>query len=501
MSEALSSTLEEFLTTQYLNPAIMDEAAQRIFTNRERWSRSGGPNDWRLAILAAQQTHASILLWTGNQAILGQFPFWSPQHQVGGPGDVVKADLIGMLEGSLIGLIEGTLFGPVAPLVIFSQSLASGIEASLIKGATQMLRMACGPCGGSGQPPGHVSHTHEYLAASYSDFNDGVGIADPADRNSRCTALLAGVRGTQSVSQTWQMDQNMGTNLNGPGVGISNLSPPLSPAGGPEGSWLPTSSGIDLGIACPFPGSGPGNLWLVWSGMNWRSAEADSGTYINLCTAQTFASSSPGCLAIRDASLRLWATACAPGSDSFWANYIDDEGKYMDGLPFDTLTFKNDALACTAAHSHNYTDTVQDFSAGGASQTFDIIKNEAVVHAGSVATQSSRTRSATYMTVCWQVTYLNFSDPLNPTTNLAQTHDWKLIWDLGSLSPGGVVTAVIEHYGGQQVRDAPHAGGASVAMRGFYSDSADSIFNAGQNGFGSCTAGPLPEAKTPAPLV
>jgi hypothetical protein len=35
-------------------------------------------------------------------------------------------------------------------------------------------------------------------------------------------------------------------------------------------------------------------------------------------------------------------------------------------------------------------------------------------------------------------------------------------------------------------------------MRGFYSDDAGAT---GQNGFGSCTAGPLPEAKKPAPLV
>jgi hypothetical protein len=350
------------------------------------------------------------------------------------------------------------------------------------------------------QPPGNVSITFEFLFASDADFKDGIGIADPNDQNSPCTVRQFGARVSQPATGTWDLDQNMGTNLNGPAVGISNLVPPLAPVGG----WLPASGGIDTNVACPIPGSptvGDHSLWLVWSGMNWRTFDQESWATLRLCTQKTFSSSSPGCLALPDASLRLWATACAPGSDSFSAHYLDGKGKYLGGVPFDTLLFKNDALACTAAHSHDYTNTIQDFTAGGAAQTFKYVKNEAVVHAGSVAAQSLGTRSATYMTVCWQATYLNFSDPLNPTTNLAQTHDWKLIWDLTSIpvagSPG-VVTAVTEHYFGKLARDGSHAGGNTVAMRGFYSDDAGAT---GQNGFGSCTSGTLPEAKKPAPLI
>jgi hypothetical protein len=348
----------------------------------------------------------------------------------------------------------------------------------------------------SAQPPGNYSITFEYVTISYFDFKDGVGIADPNDQNNPCTLLLLGLRGIQPIAETWEVDQNMGFNLNGPAVGISNLVPPLAPVGG----WLPASGGIDTNVACPIPGSptvGDHSLWLVWSGLNWRSAESDSSTSLFLCTQKTFASSSPGCLALPDNQLRLLATACRPGTDSFSASYLDAKGKYLGGVPFDLVLFKNDQLACTANHSHNYTDTVQDFTAGGASQTFDIIKNEAVVHTGSVAAKDP-TRSATYMAVCWRVTYLNFSDPLNPTTNLAQTHDWKLIWDLGSLSQPGVVTAITEHYLGGLARDGAHAGGANAAMRGFYSDDAGAT---GQNGPGPCTNGPLPEPKKPAPII
>ncbi|MFO1534627.1 MAG: hypothetical protein ABR586_03075 [Thermoplasmatota archaeon] len=339
-------------------------------------------------------------------------------------------------------------------------------------------------------PPGNYSITFEYVTASYFDFKDGVGIADPADQNNPCTALLLGLRGIQPLAETWEVDQNMGTNLNGPGVGISNLVPPLAAVGG----WLPASGGIDVGVDCPIPGSPvstPGDdhsLWLVWSGVNWRSAQADSSTQISLCTQQTFASSSPGCLAIPTNNMLLIAAACANGGATFGHDYTDQKGKYLAGTPFDTLALKNDQIFCATRSSANYTNTVQDFTAGGASQTFDIIKNEAVVNNLS---------GSTYMAVCWRIDYIDFSNPLAPVNLQAQTHDWKLILDLGS--PAGFQAALSLHYGGAQTGDVG-TGPATVALRGFYSD--DST-GAGQNGFGPCplTGSGAPGGKKPSPLI
>jgi hypothetical protein len=366
-------------------------------------------------------------------------------------------------------------------------------------------------------PPGHYSITFEYVTASYFDFKDGVGIADPNDQNNPCTRLLLGLQIPQPIAETWEVDQNMGTNLNGPGVGISNLVPPLAAVGG----WLPASGGVDLGIPCPLPGSGPGNLWLVWSGMNWRSAQAGSSAGINLCTQQTFASSSPGCLAVPGPNLALLASACGDqvgedisGDDgvpltnlidyttvTFGHDYTDAKGKYLGGLPFDTLAMKNDQISCPVRHSHDYTDTVQDFAAGSAGQTFDIIKNEAVVHDGD---------GSTYMAVCWSIDYVDFTNPLAPVNLVAQTHDWKLILDLEMQEDEELFdfldfddlvdfAALFQlHYGGQQAGDGG-VGGATVALRGFYSDDAT---GAGQNGFGPCpTSASLPEGKKPSPLV
>ncbi|MCA1812265.1 MAG: hypothetical protein LC623_09700, partial [Halobacteriales archaeon] len=167
-------------------------------------------------------------------------------------------------------------------------------------------------------------------------------------------------------------------------------------------------------------------------------------------------------------------------------DYTDGKGKYLGGVPFDTLGFKNDMIKCTVRRSANYTDTIQDFTAGGAGQTFDIIRNAAVVLPGS---------GTTYMAVCWQITYLNFSDPLNPTTNLAQAHDWKLIIDLNDLgAPASWLAALQLHYGGQQPGD--NGIGATTALRGFYSDDAGYSKGAttGQNGPGPCPNGPPPVA-------
>ncbi|MCA1811656.1 MAG: hypothetical protein LC623_06555 [Halobacteriales archaeon] len=321
--------------------------------------------------------------------------------------------------------------------------------------------------------PGHVSTTFEFLVASYFDFKDGVGIADPSDQNNPCTAVLLGLRASPPISETWEADQNMGTNLNGPAQGISNLSPPLAAVGG----WLPSSSGINLGVACPLPGSGSGNLWVVWSGANWRSAEHDSSAQINLCTQQTFPSSSPGCLALPGSNLKLWVSACT--SASFDHDYMDGKGKYLNGVPFDQLAMKNQKIRCAPDHSHNYTSTVQSFGSGSASQTSDLITNDVVVHTGS---------GTRYMAVCWRVDYLDFSNPLVPVSLVANAHDWKLVIDLSD-DPANIAAAIVVHYGGAQTGDGG-IGPATAALRGFYDQSGD-------NGFGPCTVGPAPESKKP----
>ncbi|MCA1811049.1 MAG: hypothetical protein LC623_03445, partial [Halobacteriales archaeon] len=253
----------------------------------------------------------------------------------------------------------------------------------------------------------------------------------------------------------------------------------------------------------------PHNLWLVWSGLNWRSAQADSSATLTLCSQKTFASSSPGCLAIPDNRMHLWVSACPDPvllTTTFAHNYTDGKGKYLGGVPFDTLGLKNDQIKCTPRRNINYTDTIQDFTAGGAAQTFDIIKNEAVVTTGS---------GTTYMAVCWQIGYLNFSDPLNPTSHLAQAHDWKLIIDLAD-TPAHIVASLLLHYGGQQAGDNGNGvngitvGPVTIGLRGFYSDDAGNYnnnkaggANPGQNGPGPCDNGPqyLTKAKKPAPVI
>jgi hypothetical protein len=366
--------------------------------------------------------------------------------------------------------------------------------------------------------------TSEVLVASSFGFKDGVGIADPGNVESKCTALLLGVRGIPPAAESWEQDQNMGTNLNGPGVGISNLVPLLNATGG----WLSGSGGIDLGIPCPIPGPSPGNLWLVWSGMNWRTAEADSFTRMFLCTEGVppfynpafWDSGDPaawragiprvggpnfiGCLPLPNGNLKLIASACTPGTDSFSADYTDRVDTYFGS--FDALLLQNDRMTCAPVHSHDYTSTVQEFESGLVAQTFDLIKNEAVVHSGSVAAQSGGTRVATYMAVCWRVDYVDFRNPLAPVMGTAHTHDWKLVFDLGSLAslgiaaPAALSLAVQEHYGGQLLRDGAHVGGPTVAMRGFYSGVGETPAPASR--FGPCPfSAPLPETKKPSSLI
>ncbi|MCA1811988.1 MAG: hypothetical protein LC623_08265, partial [Halobacteriales archaeon] len=346
------------------------------------------------------------------------------------------------------------------------------------------LCMSPPPTGGGGTGPGHVAKTFETTVASSVDFKGGVGIEDPDNPDSACTAALLGVRGSQPVSKAWEADQNLGTNLNGPGFGISNLVPLLSPVPG-----HPSQGGINLGIACPIPGSDPGNLWLIWSGMNWRSIEADSSTQINLCTQQTFASSSPGCLAVPGSNLDLIVSACGSlkgPATTFGHNYLDGRGKEVNGLPFDTLAMKNQAISCTPIDSVDYTGTVQSFGGGSASQTFERIKNEAVVHAGA---------GTRYMAICWSIDYVDFTNPLAPLSLVATAHDWKLIIDVGDpAGVAGIAAAIVTHYGAAQAGDGG-VGPATTALRGFYDFSGD-------NGFGPCPGwAPAPATKKPSPLI
>jgi hypothetical protein len=351
-------------------------------------------------------------------------------------------------------------------------------------------------------PPGHVSLSWDVFVLSSADYKDGVGIADPADRNNPCTFLITGTRidtmhplGEWQTDRTpnpvdqpvealyWKGDLRIGTNLNGPGVGISNLVPPLTPVGG----WLPASGGINLGVACPIPQSGPGALWLVWSGVNWRSFEDEMFAELHLCTLQI---QIIGCWPESTDGYTLIASACSNGGATFTHDYTDAKGKELGGVPWDLLGFKNDQILCTPRHSHDYTSTVVNFGLGYVSQAYDRIKTEAMVHAGS---------GTTYIAVCWVVDYVDFSNPLAPVELTAQTHDWKLILDVNDpAGPAGWAAALQLHFGGQQAGDSS-VGANTVALRGIYSESPTS---AGQNGFGPCPfSAPLPEAKKPAPIV
>jgi hypothetical protein len=366
------------------------------------------------------------------------------------------------------------------------------------------------------QPPGNWSVTIEDLHTSSVDLKDGFGIADPY-QNNPCTYLIPGLRVSQPLRGTWEVDQNMGTNLNGPGAGVDQFLPGLGPV---PGSNFTASRGYNLGIPCPLPGSPfpPANLWLVWSGMNWRSAEAASSARLSLCSQKTFPSSSPGCLAVPDSQNRLWASACNWNEANFGADYDDGKGKYLGGAPFDALGFKSDQIKCNSKPhgpvnqgntawkgTRDYTNTIQDFSSGGASQTFDLIKNEAVVPNGF---------GPAYMAVCWDMQYLDFSknDPVTgfpPLRVRALTHDWKLILDvgLGGKKQGGVselVDALQAHYGGQQVGD-QYSPFPNVAMRGFYSQDSGNPKGTdfktgatgvvGENGFPCKGPATLPAAK------
>jgi len=362
----------------------------------------------------------------------------------------------------------------------------------------------------SADTPGNYSVTFEFLVVSYFDFKDGVGIydgGDPTNTFSGCLLKLLGLRIPQPIAETWEVDQNMGTNLNGPAIGISDLG-------------LSKPGGIDTGIPCPPELDGIGNIFLTFSGMNWRSVEHDSSATLTLCTQKNFVSSSPGCLATPEGA-RLFTSACHWDDAYFGADYTDNKGKYLNGQPFDDLLWKSDQLKCGLLNwewfkTVNWTDTIQDFTAGQASQTFDLIKNENAVPYGS---------GHSYMAVCWDITYFSFQDPFNPTVERALAHDWKLILDVDTLlnmaNPNPAIAAAAQaetlgalqrHYGGAIAGD-NDVGGDATRLRGFYSQDAGNPKNddfknkglgVGQNGF-PCEETPdqhhTVKAKKPTPIL
>jgi hypothetical protein len=342
-------------------------------------------------------------------------------------------------------------------------------------------------------PPGNYSLSYDEPVVSVFDFKAGVGIADPTDPTNPCTILLLDIRQPPPRLDYWKTDLRVGTNLNGPAVGVSNLVPPLAPVGG----WLAGSGGIPLGVPCPSlltPGY-PNQLWLVWSGVNWRSAEEDAFTEINLC------SQLPGvdCVPIPGTQTVI-AAACGngeplPPADWSTAAFAHDygDGKGKDLALWDLLAMKNDQISCPIRHAHDYSSTITNFGVNRASQEearpqfIERIKNEAVVHAGT---------GTTYMVVCWQVSYLMFPGPITPL--VARTHDWKLIVDLADvLAPTNLTGALVNHLGPGPADAGP--GGPTALLRGLYSESPTP---AGENGFGPCpTSAPPPERKKPVPLL
>lgn len=352
-----------------------------------------------------------------------------------------------------------------------------GPTALLVSGEVSACFWGPGPAA-----PGHTSTALTETTVARLEFKNGVGTADPNDENNPCTLLLRSVRGGHPAPESWRGDMGLATNLNGPIAGTSNLSPPLTPL--PETSWLDGSAGIPL-APCPIPGS-PSNLWLIWSGMNWYSAEESLSTEIDLCTQQI---QRTGCFPIAGSQI-LYASACAWDMATFMRNYDDEAGGESNGVPYDQMHMKSDAIQCDVTHSHDYSDTVTLFDVNRASQDFDLIKNEDVVHTGE---------GTAYAVMCWSIDYIDLDNPA-AGTQTAQTHNWKLILDLAD-PPADIVAAIMNHLGPLDTNGLSAPIGTSTgtfAFQGIYSLSPTF---AGQNGFGPCASGPPPETYKPAPLI
>jgi hypothetical protein len=394
------------------------------------------------------------------------------------------------------------------------------------------------PVGAS--PPGNIALSHSRLNSQF-DLKGGFGIADPYDNNSPCTVIIygmvvqssagipfyyavegknqpqylqdvvplsgmgrtlanTGVR-AQSYMDHEATDYDVAINLKGPAVGISNLRPLLyqPPQSNPSQPHYYTA-GLPLGIPCPLPGSGPGTLWLVWSGVNWHSVELSIATELDLCTQRIFSSNSPGCLPFLFLSnpFRLIGATCGDGNPttadwgfpSFIHDYTDGKGKQFAGMPWDTLGMKNDGIFCPEFyHAHDYTSLLYyaDWSPYHVAP-FELIPYASLVHPGS---------GTGYAVICWELNYFDFSDSLNPPRlERVHAHNWKLVLDLDDFgSPLKWVDALQTHFGGHQVGDA--GSGITVALRGVYSMDAGSF---GENG-DACPDYATYEWPKPAPLV
>ncbi|MFO1534217.1 MAG: hypothetical protein ABR586_00985 [Thermoplasmatota archaeon] len=341
---------------------------------------------------------------------------------------------------------------------------------------------ACGALPAAAGPPGNVVYSWRALAGPSPDLKDGAGVVDPTDAANPCTTLLHGAQTQTGPQGDWPAHLGIATNLDGPAVGVSRLSPPLAPAGG----WLPGSGGVPLGIPCPLPGSGAGSLWLVWSGMDWHAGKDETFTEFDLCLQLGFfALPGVGCFP-GTANLRVVASACTDWpAATFTHDYADQKGEEINGIPWDRLATKSDALSCPVRHSHNYTADVTDLGNFRAAFGDRLIKNADLVHPGT---------GTTYVAVCWHLEYLLFTDPQHwpPIPYVAEGHDWFLVVDHADpLGPANVAAALAAHLG-------PGAG--TTALRGVYSGSETA---AGQNGYGPCptTAPPPPASPKPLPLI
>ena len=309
---------------------------------------------------------------------------------------------------------------------------------------------------------GNYSLTYDFLVLSEWDFKDGVGLYNPNPANACGIALLLGLRVGQPIAFYYDT-LRMATNLKGPGVAVAGIDP------------------VDL-VACPVPLVPPQPTMQLWfSGINWRLGIDAMSSELNLCS-QIIQSTDGGCIPDAE-TVVLYAADCTEANVDFTPNDNTD-GKPDQGV-WDVLgstlsgSIFSDAINCgTFGHSHDYSATVTFFDVNYAAMGFDNIQNADIVHSGS---------GTKYAVVCWAMSYVNMDGvDLNAdgaytagevapgSTATAQTHDWKLILDLGS-APTSYSGFILDHL---------KLTGPDF-LRGLYSGVGGSGVG---NGFGGCPA-------------
>lgn len=332
--------------------------------------------------------------------------------------------------------------------------------------------------------PGHYSASYQVLVTSKIDFMGGVGIFDPDEPFNPCTVMLLRLHVPIGYAPDYYGTLRIATNLNAVGTALTGILEP-----------------VPLETSCPIPGSFPGNLFLKFDGIHWRSAQDSLTTGINLCAQQ----SSPLCFPVVG-SQEVFASACPFARAKWEANHGDEKGDASNGHPSDDLNIHSDRIFCNfedqanepnegVTHSHDYSATIDTFEANYAGQSFEIIKNEAVVHSGT---------GDSYLIACWSILYLDLDD-LDAGYQLAVTHDWILVLDLQDPNPAvNHLAAIAKHLGPFDINALPPPIGIDMgtfALQGLYSlSSTDGTDEApGENGNAPCTVGGAPEFKTPAP--